>query len=60
MFWSTTTFEFTPNDDMMAFPLRELLTSESNSEVTNSNLIQTTQYYDAKSDLSDLQKWESM
>lgn len=62
MFWSTTTFELTPNEDMMAFPLRELLTRESNVEARSSSPIHTTQYYDARSDLSELEleRWESM
>lgn len=63
MFWSTKTFEHASDTDMMAFPLRTLLTKESNlSDTDNVSPIQTDQYYDAKSSLRDLEmeRWESM
>ena len=63
MFWSTKTFEHASDTDMMTFPLRTLLTKESNlSDTDNVSPIQTDQYYDAKSSLRDLEmeRWESM
>eukprot|EP00804_Cyclotella_cryptica_P014470 CCRYP_004796-RB/>CCRYP_004796-RB protein AED:0.09 eAED:0.09 QI:737/1/1/1/1/0.85/7/1245/731 len=63
MFWSTATFNYASDTDMMAFPLRTLLTKENiPSHSCNASPIQTVQYYDAKSSLRDLdiERWESM
>ena len=63
MFWSTATFELASHADMLEYPLRELLTHESSiRNARNAKKTQSTQYYDTKSSLSelDLERWESM
>ena len=50
MFWSTASFDMASNNDMMEFPLRELLTNEKSASCNgDTNFNHPTQYYDAKS-----------
>jgi hypothetical protein len=61
MFWSTAAFELASENDIMDFPLRTLL-SEGSSVVAGNTPLNATRYYDAKSNMTDLEpeRWESM